>query len=59
MNELRNDKCINFLKNGGSLLVIIDNKIIFESKDNYLKPLIECVKSLGNKMNGAFAYDKI
>ena len=54
-----NKKYIKFLKEGGSLLVVKDNEIIFESKDNYLEPLIECVGKYKDLMAGAWAYDKL
>jgi hypothetical protein len=58
-NRLVNKEYVDFLKRGGSLLLVKDKKIIFKSKENFLRPLLACIKEQKDKMAGAYTYDKL
>ncbi len=48
-----------FLKKKWAFILIKNDKIIYKSKSQGLKPLVFCLKSFKKEMEGAVAYDKI
>ena len=48
-----------FLKKNWSFVLIKNDKIVFKSKAQHLKPLISCIKRHKKEMRGAVVFDKI
>jgi len=56
---MSNKKYIDFLKQGGSLLIVKNGEIIFKSNKDNLRPLLECIEKFKDKMVGTIAFDKL